>query len=486
MESILSRHWVIGSARTWQRALIISGVILFSAVATHGISLVTAAAVALPIGVGAIYLFMRQPYLGPLALILVGLLANIGTSDNFNPTVLLLAFLTGVWVFDMVVRKRWPDSLRSRSVNSLLMLMLVAVLAFIVGQWPWFPIPGVPLQAQLGGLGVYILSASAALMVVAYIHDVRWLRAMVWLLIVVGSLYVAGLVLPRPFRAVIELFPWGSTSCLFSLWLIAHLFSQSLLNRRLNVVMRIALAIILVVALYELIVQTYDWKSGWIPPLVAVVAIVGLRWPRLLLFMGVCAICATPFVLTQLIAGDAYSYSTRVAAWRIMLEIIAISPLIGLGPSNYYSYSSLYAIDGYHVNFNSHNQYIDLVAQTGILGLTVYLWFFLSVAFVGWRLRRYVPEGFAKAYVYGALGALCGMFVAGFLGDWVLPFVYNVGLVGMRSSILGWLFLGGLLALDRMYVPRNSEDPAGGQGQFVEQKEYDGLMPSYSAIELSG
>nr|NIM04092.1 hypothetical protein [Armatimonadota bacterium]NIO95573.1 hypothetical protein [Armatimonadota bacterium] len=33
-------------------------------------------------------------------------------------------------------------------------------------------------------------------------------------------------------------------------------------------------------------------------------------------------------------------------------------------------------------------------------------------------------------------------------GDWVLPFVYNIGLRGMRSSILGWLFLGGVLALE--------------------------------------
>ena len=38
--------------------------------------------------------------------------------------------------------------------------------------------------------------------------------------------------------------------------------------------------------------------------------------------------------------------------------------------------------------------------------------------------------GFAQAYVYGALGGLAGMVVAGMLGDWVLPFFYNVGLAG--------------------------------------------------------
>jgi hypothetical protein len=47
----------------------------------------------------------------------------------------------------------------------------------------------------------------------------------------------------------------------------------------------------------------------------------------------------------------------------------------------------------------------------------------------------------------GSLGGLATMIVAGVLGDWVLPFVYNVGIVGFRSSYLGWLFLGGVVAL---------------------------------------
>ena len=36
----------------------------------------------------------------------------------------------------------------------------------------------------------------------------------------------------------------------------------------------------------------------------------------------------------------------------------------------------------------------------------------------------------------------------GALGDWFLPFVYNIGIAGFRASVLGWLFLGGLLAME--------------------------------------
>jgi hypothetical protein len=102
------------------------------------------------------------------------------------------------------------------------------------------------------------------------------------------------------------------------------------------------------------------------------------------------------------------------------------------------------------VSFNSHNNYVDIVAQTGLVGLLCFLWFLAEAALLGWRLRWRVPGGFARAYVYGALGGLAGTAVAAMLGDWVLPFFYNVGLYGFRSSVLGWLFLGGLMSLERM------------------------------------
>ena len=62
-----------------------------------------------------------------------------------------------------------------------------------------------------------------------------------------------------------------------------------------------------------------------------------------------------------------------------------------------------------------------------------------------------VPEGFAKAYVVGALGGLVGMLVAGGLVDWILPFVYNIGFTGFRASILPWIFLGGLISIEQIY-----------------------------------
>jgi O-antigen ligase len=132
-------------------------------------------------------------------------------------------------------------------------------------------------------------------------------------------------------------------------------------------------------------------------------------------------------------------------------EIVKVNPLLGLGPSNYRFYTPLFPILGWYVQFNSHNNYVDIVAQVGLLGLACLFWFYWAIGKIGWQLRLRAPAGgFERAYVLGCIGGLAGMIVAGMLGDWVLPFVYNIGVEGMRASAMGWLFLGGLVALEQI------------------------------------
>ena len=134
----------------------------------------------------------------------------------------------------------------------------------------------------------------------------------------------------------------------------------------------------------------------------------------------------------------------------MIAEIVKVNPILGLGPANYYWYTPLFPIRGYAVQFNSHNQFVDLVAQVGLVGLACFLWFIFEITLIGWYLRNRVPDGFARGYVYACLGGLAGTMVAAMFGDWVLPFVYNVGFVGFRASIYAWVFLGGLVAIEQM------------------------------------
>jgi O-antigen ligase len=205
--------------------------------------------------------------------------------------------------------------------------------------------------------------------------------------------------------------------------------------------------------------QGRTWESGWLPPLAALWVLLWLYSWRLGLIVTVVGalgiLVRDPRLLSGIAAAEEYSINTRLVAWEILLQnIIPLNPILGLGPANYYYYTRLFAISGYFVSFNSHSQYVDILAQTGIVGLLTFSWLMAAIARLGWRLRRTAKVGFERAYVYACLAGLAGSLCAGVFGDWFLPFVYNIGLTGFRASVLGWLFLGGLVAVDRFTYRR--------------------------------
>jgi O-antigen ligase len=250
--------------------------------------------------------------------------------------------------------------------------------------------------------------------------------------------------------------PMGSV---FYIWVVALAFSQAAFNRDLRPGWRLALGGLVLITFCVLFFFKFADKSGWIPSVVCIVAIVGSRsWRTGLILLPIAAITAL-YLTTGVVSSEEYSYSTRFDAWSIMAQIVKINPVLGLGFANYYWYTPLFPIRGYAVSFNSHNNYMDIVAETGFVGLVCLLLFFGQVGWLAWRLREQAPTGFAQAYAYGALGGLAGMVVAGMMGDWVLPFFYNIGLIGFRSSMLGWLFLGGLVSVEQRVLTQKSAAP---------------------------
>jgi O-antigen ligase len=185
---------------------------------------------------------------------------------------------------------------------------------------------------------------------------------------------------------------------------------------------------------------------------VVIGAIIGFYYWRIAIIIAPLVVVPLSSAAAYVLATDSYSWGTRVDAWLIVVEIAKANPIFGLGFGNYRWFAPLFPIRGWAVQFNSHSQYIDIYAQAGIIGLICFLWFFGALVVLGWRLRNRVPAGFPRAYVYGALGGWVGTIVAGSLGDWVIPFFYNIGYRGFRASVLGWLFLGGLVALERLYL----------------------------------
>jgi len=411
----------------------------------------------------------RWPDFGfPLAVVvslLVPFSIATGTQSGINASILLVGAMVGMWLFDMIARRREIRLISSPVVYPLLALMAVSVISLGFGQLPWFPAHPASLNAQVGGLMILVLCPAAFLLVAHRLRSLRALEWMTWLFIGLGGLFIASIVFPGLRNLGLRFFQRAVFDSMFWTWIVTLSFSQVLLNRKLGTKWRVALAIVGLGAFYVTLLVRGYWTSGWLPSLVSVMAILAVLRPKPVLAAGVVAgliILLRPGVLGGVFLGgdNEYSLSTRLEAWQILWQIIRLSPILGVGPANYYSYTTLFSISGYSVSFNSHNNYVDIVAQTGLLGLACFGWFAFEAGRLIWRLRDRMPEGFPRAYIYGTIGGLAGTLVSGMLGDWFLPFVYNVGLEGFRASGLAWMFLGAAVALEEIY--RNSTlEPVG-------------------------
>jgi O-antigen ligase len=407
---------------------------------------------------------LRWPILGLISVLLCAMFVPIVGPSGVNAAVGVVAFMLVLWLLKMMAEQRAIRFVESRTILPIFAFVVVSLCSFVLGQLPWFQrAQSAPLEAQVGGLGIVILSLGAFLLVAHLITELRWLKAMTWTFIALGAIYVLGRIIPGGFidRIYHEDFSAGS---MFWTWLVALTFSQAAFNQKLRFHWRVVLVGILLVTFYVAIVQAFDWKSGWLPPLVAIAAMIGIRYKRLVILMIPFALIPVLDLVNKIISTDQYSWGTRLDAWIIILGILKASPLLGLGFANYYWITPLFPIRGFAVRFNSHNQYVDILAQTGVIGLACFLWFFWETGRLGLQLRERAPEGFARAYVYGVLGGLAGTLVAAFLVDWVLPFIYNIGFAGFRASVVAWLFLGGLVSMEQMFPKsiRNESVPSEG------------------------
>jgi len=413
---------------------------------------------AVPVLAVAGWLLLRQPVIGLVAIIPAAMVlpyaVGTGTGTALNLAFLMVPGLIGIWVVKQMLAR--SVSLRAGRMNlPLFGLVLTAIISLVSGYLPWVVFAQqAPVRAQVGALGVFMFSAGAFLLPANLIEDLRWLKYMVATFVGFGAAYLASVLVPG-LGFIYGYYSFGSNGSMLYTWLTALALGQGLFNGNLKRWQRPLLIGFSAAILYVTLTGEFrSWASGWIPVVGTVAVLLFLRWPRLGIATavagGVGTVLFWPQVQALVLEGNQYSLLTRSAAIDILVEIIRANPLLGVGPANYYYYTPLYAILGWYVRFNSHNQYVDLIAQTGLLGLFFFSWFAAAAARTGLKLRARTLSGFEAGYVNACLAGLVGMLMSGVLGDWFLPFVYNIGIAGFRSSFLPWLFLGGLAAVEHL------------------------------------
>ncbi len=410
--------------------------------------------------------FARIPGLGPLAILLTGMslpyTVGTGTETALHLTVFLIPVLVFIWALKILREKR--IGLRPSPLYlPLFMFMLATTVSFAGGTLPWSYFAGrASLQAQAGGWAIFILSAATFLLTANRLPDLRWLKILTALLFVYGAIAALTRIWPEFSVVTAVTMHLKALGAMLWVWVTALAGGQALFNRRLPKRQQIALGGFGLMPFVASFFFARSWASGWLPALATILILLLLRKARAAVFLVLAGafivLLLFPGLPAQVVASDQYSIDTRGLAWQILMtQVFRISPLIGLGPSNYYYYTPLFEISGYFVEFNSHNNFIDILLQTGVLGFVSFVWFLAMVARWGWSLRERVEPGFSRGYTYGCLGGLVGTLVACMLADWFIPFVYNAGVAGLRSSLIAWLFLGGLVLVGQTALVKAPE-----------------------------
>ncbi|MDW8068896.1 MAG: hypothetical protein RML46_08290 [Anaerolineae bacterium] len=393
---------------------------------------------------------LRWPEFGVLGLLLTAAFVRVtlptGTQSRIVASLVLTALLVGLWLIRNIVEKR--PLLKPSSVNPPIVAVLVAsVVSYIwclifrdplITPWRTWPV------VQIAALTVMMLLPGALVLTANTISDLRWMRILYWTMVGIGAFSL----LMRFVRADTRFINTGG---LFSLWFVSLVYGQILFNRELSTPLRLTLAGLLTIWLYDRFVLNTHWLAGWVPPFLAIGLLTFLKSRKWFVVTAIVMTALLAFewrgFIQQIIAGEAAeSGITRLMAWTVNWQVTGRHFLFGTGPAGYAVYYVSYFPDK---AMATHSNYIDLLSQLGIVGLGAYLWLLGTLVSVGlraWRQER-AGEGFAAGLAAGTLGGCAGVILAMALGDWLIPFVYTQTIAGFDYALYAWLWLGVMVSL---------------------------------------
>ena len=137
----------------------------------------------------------------------------------------------------------------------------------------------------------------------------------------------------------------------------------------------------------------------------------------------------------------------RLLVWSSTLKIIAENPFFGVGFGNYeLHYPPFRTVEEWRLSeklvvANAHNDYLQIAAETGLIGLGLFLWLLLRVSISLHKNLRYERDSQIFLLSLGLGGSLTALLVSAFFA---FPFQ------NPTPSLYFWLFLGLISSLERI------------------------------------
>jgi hypothetical protein len=407
----------------------------------------------MPLGLVGLQLILPRLEFAPLFILIaaafVPLSLPTGTESRVVDSLLLTMLFVGIWAIRMLtVEKRlWlkPSPINKPLLGFAFIILFSVIwsMAFrdpLVTIWKSFPF------VQIGSAITMVMLPGAFLLVANYINSVRLLQVMVVLTLVAGAIAV---IRRLGFLSILVINDGG----LFTMWVVGLSFGLALFHRKLAWPWRGLLFVLAGGWIYVRFGQQITWLAGWLPAFVALGVLSFMRSKKLLLVFLVIGVIfiglnADYYLGSVIEAESEASGHTRLAAWITNWQVTGKHLLLGTGPAGYAAYYMSYFPDN---AMATHSNYIDILAQTGLIGLGLCIWFFFALAWQGYKLclrlrgQGDFSEGLANAALAGTVSCIVSMA----FGDWLFPFAYTQTITGFDYVVYSWLFMGTIPVLDR-------------------------------------
>lgn len=393
----------------------------------------------------------------PLAILITGAFIPFSLpTGRGSPIVASLALslaVAGFWLLKMaIVDKRiaFQPSPVNKPALGFMVVTIISIIWSNLLRDPSIFVPNFFLFVQIGAGAVMIISPAVMLMVGNFVQQERILKMMVAVMMVLG---VLGLI--EDFGHI-DLF--SNSNGLTSLWVIALCAGMTLFIKGLPKIYRIIFPVLGGLFIFWNFILNLSWIAGWLPGMVALGIITFLRSKRtffiLLILLASYYLVNRAYLAQDIAAESQISGDTRMSAWQVNWIVTKDHLLFGTGPAGYAAYyMTLFPTNA----MATHNNYIDIIAETGVVGTFFYLWMFAALVIQGLRLVKRLRgrRDFYEALAVSAFSGLIACIVIMAFGDWMLPFAYTQTIAGYNYTIYSWLFIGTLLAVDQLTKDTN-------------------------------
>ena len=142
--------------------------------------------------------------------------------------------------------------------------------------------------------------------------------------------------------------------------------------------------------------------------------------------------------------GKVFSFGRRMAIWKFTIMMIKDHPLRGSGigtfkynslryQAEFFSQGDNRSLYPYGIANNTHNEYLQLWAELGIVGLGIFLWIVIGYFYYGFKFLKKTKDNYKQGIIIGLMGAVMAVLVDG---------VFGFPLHLPATIFIFWLFLG--------------------------------------------